>query len=235
MPRLPEILLRDLQLDRLARLVECSEQRRSRLAHLKIDGTVLDLDDDVVVELAVKSVEIVVRRASAIVLRIAPIHVVVVNKAAIENQAAVRLERAGDHVGSVRVRPVIRRRSDAAFRIGLEDEAAEIRHRPIDLVGFGFPPGDDGGIQRIEGIESADFCGLPKSTANATLTPQGRNASAMRTICGISSTLRNLVSALTLLIAQPLMPSEASRRPYSRTRDKSSRAWPLSQKIEGPP
>ena len=53
-PLLAEVLLRDLQLDRLVRLLERAEQRRRRLAHLEVDRPVLDLDDDVVVELAVE-------------------------------------------------------------------------------------------------------------------------------------------------------------------------------------
>ena len=53
-PRLADVLLRDLQLDRLVRLLERAEQRRRRLAHLEVDRAVLDLDDHVVVELAVE-------------------------------------------------------------------------------------------------------------------------------------------------------------------------------------
>ena len=129
----------------IACLVFCKrpEQRRSRLAHLKIDGTVLDLDHDVVVELAVERAEIVVGGASAIVLQIAPIHLVVVDEAAIEDQSAVRLQRARDHVGRVGVRSAVDRRTDAALRIGLDDEAAQIGNGAIDLVGFRLPPGDD--------------------------------------------------------------------------------------------
>ena len=70
-PRLAEVLLRDLQLDRLLGLLQRAEQRRRRLAHLEIDGPVLDLDDDVVVELAVERLEVVVGGAGAIVLQIA--------------------------------------------------------------------------------------------------------------------------------------------------------------------
>src|SRR6476646_801235 len=150
MSRLSEILLSDLQFDALARMVESSEQRRRRLTDLKINGTVFDLDDDVVIEITVKSVEIVVCGASTIVFWISPIHVVVVNKPAIENHATVRLEGTGDHVGSIRVCPVIRRWSDTALGVRLEDKPTEIRNRPINVVGFGFPPGNDGGIQRIE-------------------------------------------------------------------------------------
>ena len=54
MPRLADVLLRDLQLDRLVGLLERAEERRRRLADLEIDRPVLDLHDDVVVELAVE-------------------------------------------------------------------------------------------------------------------------------------------------------------------------------------
>ena len=53
-PGLPHVLLGDLQFDRLVGLFERAKQRGSGLAHLEIDGAVLDLDDDVVVELAVE-------------------------------------------------------------------------------------------------------------------------------------------------------------------------------------
>src|SRR5579862_4977904 len=78
-------------------------------------------------------------------------------------------------------------------------------------------------------------CGLPKSTEIATRTPQGRNASAIRAICGMNSGESSLGFALTLLIEQPLIPTDASRRPYSLTRDRSERTALLSQKIEPPP
>ena len=51
---LTEILLCDLQLDRLIRVAQRAEERRGRLANLKVDRAVLDLEDDVRVELAVE-------------------------------------------------------------------------------------------------------------------------------------------------------------------------------------
>ena len=50
-----------------------------------------------------------------IILRIAPIHVVVVDESAIEQKAAVRLQRAGNHVSSVGVSSAIGRWSHAPF------------------------------------------------------------------------------------------------------------------------
>src|SRR4029077_20227686 len=56
-PLLPGVLLRDLQLDAFVSLLQPAKKRRHRFACLKIDGTVLDLDDDVVVKLSVKRME----------------------------------------------------------------------------------------------------------------------------------------------------------------------------------
>ena len=85
MPRLADVFLRDLQLDGLVGVFQRAEQRRRGFAHLEIDGAVLDLHDHVVVELAVQRLEIVVGGAGAVVLRIVPIHVMVVDEAAIED------------------------------------------------------------------------------------------------------------------------------------------------------
>src|SRR5437773_2517250 len=41
--------------------------------------------------------------------------------------------------------------------------------------------------------------------------------------------------ALTLMTEQPLIPMEASKRAYSRTRVRSVRTFPLSKKMERPP
>ena len=51
---------------------------------------------------------------------------VVVDESAVEEQAAVRLERAGDDVGRVGVGAPVGGRSEAPFGIGLDDEAAEV-------------------------------------------------------------------------------------------------------------
>ena len=55
---LADVLLRDLEFDGLVGFLERAEERRRGLAHLEIDGAVLDLDDDVVVELAVEATKL---------------------------------------------------------------------------------------------------------------------------------------------------------------------------------
>ena len=101
MTLLAGVFLRDLQLDGFVCFFQPAEQWRYRLARLEIDRAVLDLDDDVVVELAVERMEIVIGGLGAVVLGVAPIEMMVVDKRAIENDSAVRLESARDDVGGV--------------------------------------------------------------------------------------------------------------------------------------
>src|SRR5262249_42967195 len=115
--RLTEVLLRNLQFDRFARFVQRAEQRRGRLANLKIDRTIFDLNDDVVIEAAIEIVEIIVGGAGAIVFGILPIHVMVVHKTAIKDHAAMRLQRSCNDIGGVRMSAAIRRGSDTAFGV----------------------------------------------------------------------------------------------------------------------
>ncbi len=66
MPLLSGVLLRDLQLNGLARIRHCAEERRGWLAHLRINRTVLDLDNDVLIEVPVEGMEVVVSGAGAV-------------------------------------------------------------------------------------------------------------------------------------------------------------------------
>jgi hypothetical protein len=161
-PRLAHILLRDLQLDGLVGFFQRGEKRRRGFAHLKIDRPVLDLNHHVGIELAIQVVEVVIGRAGAVVLRVAPVHVMVVDEAAVEEQAAVRRQRARHHVGGVGVGAVVVRRAGAALRIGLHHKTGEIRDGPIQFIDFLFPPGGDAGVERIEGIQAAENLGARK-------------------------------------------------------------------------
>ena len=134
MALLAGVLLRDLQFDGLVGVVQAGEERRDRLAHLEVDGAVLDLDDDVGLELAVERMEVVVAGAGAVGLEVVPVEVMVVDEAAIENDAAVRCERTGEDVGGIGGSAAVLRRAGAAFGVGLDDEAAEVGDELIDLV-----------------------------------------------------------------------------------------------------
>ena len=108
-------------------------------------------------ELAVERVEVVVGGLGAVVLGVLPIHFVVVDEAAIEEDAAVRLEGLGDDVGGVGVRAAVFGRAEPAFGVGLEHEAAEVGDRLVDFVDLAFPERDGSRIERIERVDAADL------------------------------------------------------------------------------
>src|SRR4029453_17820027 len=95
---LTQILLGDLQLDRLIRIAQRAEQRRGWFAHLEVDRAVFDLDDGIRVELAVEWMEVVIGGAGAVVFWLAPIHEIVVDEAAVEDHTVMRCERPRDHI-----------------------------------------------------------------------------------------------------------------------------------------
>src|SRR5580704_9809915 len=120
------VFLRDLEFDRFIGFLEAAEEWRNRFARLEVDRAVFDLDDDVVVELAVERMKIVVGGFGAIVLRIAPVEMMVVDESAVENETAVRFERARDDVSGVGGRTVVCGWAEAAFGVGLHYDAAEV-------------------------------------------------------------------------------------------------------------
>src|SRR5258708_19806093 len=64
--------------------------------------------------------------------------------------------------------------------------------------------------------------------------PMHVHPAATRASCGMKSSPRILGSALTLLIEDALIPSDASSRAYSPTRVRSARTFPPSKKIDLP-
>ena len=184
MPRLAGVLLGDLQLDGLLAFRQRAEQGRDGFPHLEIDGTVLDLNQGVVVELAVEGMEVVVGGAGAVVVGVLPVHVVVVHEAAIEEQATVGLERARHHVGRIRMRAPVGRRAHAAFGIGLQDQTAQIGNGAVELLSLGLPPRGYARIERIESIETANRLGAAEihrqRDANAPGAKRRGNARHLR-------------------------------------------------------
>ena len=132
--------------------------------------------------------KVVVRGASAIVLDVAPVHQMVVDEAAIEDDAVVRRERPRDHVGGVGVRPAVRGRTEPAFGVGLQHEAAKIGNRAVDARPR--DPSRTPPRARSSGsnVSSPPIRrGLLKSIDTESATPHGRNASAMRASCGMNA------------------------------------------------
>ena len=185
---------------------------RGGFANLEIDGAVLDLNHGVVVELAVEGMEVVVGGAGAVVVGVLPVHVVVVDEAAIEEQAAMGLERARHHVGRIGMRAPVGGRAHTAFGIGLQDQTAQIGNGAVELVSLGLPPRGYAGIERIESIEPANCLGAAEIHRQRDANAPGAKRRGDARHCGMKSAARTRGSAFTLLMEQPLMPSEASRR-----------------------
>src|ERR1035438_441630 len=93
LPLLSGIFLGDLQFDGFIGAAQAGKKRRSRFAYLEIDWTILDLNDDVLVEVAVQRVEVIVSGLRAIVFQVVPIQMVVVDEGAIKDDTPLRIVR----------------------------------------------------------------------------------------------------------------------------------------------
>src|SRR2546429_184921 len=159
MPLLSGVFLSDLQLHCHIGALQPGKEGRNRFADLKVNGSMFDLNDDVVVELAIEGMENIVRSFRAVILRILPVEVMVVYKRPIENEATVGFERAGNHIGGLRGRPAVGGRAGPAFGIRLDNKSAEVRNPPVDRVHFLAPPLDETRVQRIECIQPSNDLG----------------------------------------------------------------------------
>src|SRR3546814_1123144 len=90
------------------------------LARLEIHGAVLDLEDDVGGERAVERLELAIRLPGAVLGIVGRI-----DEGAPDDDAVVRAKRGGKHVGALGMAAVIVAGAGLAFRIGLDEEAAE--------------------------------------------------------------------------------------------------------------
>ena len=141
---LAQVLLGDLQFHQQRRTRHPAEQRMERLAWLEIERAILRLNQDIVAEGAVQRFEFVHRLHDTVGgARVG------VDECAPHHDAPVRRERVRQHVRAVGVGAVVVLRAWLPLGVGLDDKAAEVRNRPIDLVGLRCPPGTDARVQGI--------------------------------------------------------------------------------------
>ncbi len=143
-----QVLLGDLELHAQLRARHGAEQRMEGLARLEVDGAVLHLQHHIGRELAVARHELAVGLLGAIAGVDFRIH-----EGAPDHEAMMRRQCGGQHVGAIHVAAAIVLRARLAFRIGLDEKAAEVRDQAVDLVGLGPPPGGHGGVQRVGRLE----------------------------------------------------------------------------------
>ena len=152
MGRPAQVLLRDLQLNRQPGARHGAKERVKRLAGHKVERAVLDLQDDIVAKLSVQSRELPVSLPHAVELVVRR-----VDKGPPEEQPAMGRERLGKQIGSFRMGALIIVGAGLTLRVGLDEETAEIGDQRVNLRHLGPPPGLHGRIERIRGLESADF------------------------------------------------------------------------------
>ena len=95
---------------------------------MEVERPVLDLDEHVVAERAVERHELLVGALDAV-----GIDGGVVDEGAPHDDAAVRRDRVGEHVGAVGVGALVVLRAGLALAVGLHQEAAEVGDRLVDL------------------------------------------------------------------------------------------------------
>src|SRR5690349_7374412 len=106
-----------------------------RLARLKVDWTILNLQQHIRSELTVKRFQVFIASAGAVVTGL---HVV--NKRAPEDDAVMWSEGCCEHVSAVSMRAVVGSWTRLAFAVRFFNEAAEIRNQFVDLISLRFPP-----------------------------------------------------------------------------------------------
>ena len=148
-----EVLLCNLELHHHRRLLHSGKQRTVWFTRLEVYGAVLNLDDDIIAELAVQGHKLQISLVGTIgTLRR-------IDEGAPHHNALVRFEYIGQHVGTVGVCTFEVLWAWLALGVGLHQEAAEVRNQFVDFVHLGVPPFDNLGVERVGSLQSAHLDG----------------------------------------------------------------------------
>ena len=158
MVREAEVLLRDLKLRHELCLRHRTEERVERLARLKVNGAVLDLQQNVRREPSVEGLQVVVAGRGPVVAGLR-----VVDEGAPHHDPVVRGERGCEHVRAVGVRAVVGARPRLAFAVGLNEKTAEVWDEVVNLVRLLLPPSDHFRVERVGGLKAAQLDGRGKA------------------------------------------------------------------------
>jgi hypothetical protein len=131
-------------------------------------------------EFAVEGMEDVVGGAGAVGFGVAPVEVVVVDEAAVEDDAAVGREGGGEGVGGVGWGAAKVGGAGLALGVGFDGEAGEVGDEGVNLVGLGGPPGFDGGVEGVVGERPPMVWGWRRIRRGLDGLPRG----GARRLCG---------------------------------------------------
>src|SRR5437763_16474187 len=97
-PLLTCIFLGDLQFYSFVCVLESAEKGRNRLPGLKVDWSMFDLNDDIVFEFSIQRMKVVISRLGSIILRIAPVEMMVVNKRTVKKNPTMDLPTTFNYI-----------------------------------------------------------------------------------------------------------------------------------------
>jgi hypothetical protein len=197
-------------------------------------GPSFGLNNDVGQEFAVEGMEDVVGGAGAVGFGVAPVEVVVVDEGAVEDDSMMGREGGGEGVGGVGGGAAKAGGAGLAFGVGLDGEAGEVGDERVYFVDFGGPPGFDGGVEGVVGGQAADGLGAGDGHGHGEMNAPGTERVGDAGDLQEVRRVEELRGGVDVVDVEPLMPTEASRRPYSATGARSSRTLPPSKKMLRP-
>ncbi|PRY07335.1 hypothetical protein CLV37_12911 [Kineococcus rhizosphaerae] len=147
------VLLRDLNFNDNIGAWHGQKQGRNRLTHLKIHGSALDLEDDIVVELPVQPLELIVCGPGTVSTAVTPVLAVVVHKAPPVDASPMLSQRARQQIRTLSVVASVVVRTGLTLRTRLDQKATEVRNPGVDALRSRGPPRRNRRISRISGVE----------------------------------------------------------------------------------
>jgi len=139
------IFVCDLQFSHLRGFLHIVEDRRIRLARLKVERSVFGLKDDIVAEVPVHRFELRHSLHHAVLAFV----VGAIDKGAPYHLSTIGPQGVGEHVGSVGVTAVIVSRSGLSLAVGFDKKSTEVGDQLVDLPGLALPPALHGDVEGI--------------------------------------------------------------------------------------
>src|SRR5689334_5423199 len=144
MIREAEILLCDLQLGHHLGARHRAEKRMKRLTRLKINWSILHLEQHVGRKLPVEWLKVLVGRSGSVV---AGLHVI--DKRTPHHDPMMRRERSRQHIRAVSVSAIVRSWTRLSFAVCFYEKATEVWNQLVDLISLLLPPLDHCRIEWI--------------------------------------------------------------------------------------
>ena len=150
-----QVLLRYLQFGHLLRVLHLVEDGSVRLTWLEVQRAVLRLKDDVRAELPVQLGKL----RDGLLYTVFTLMLGTVDKRSPHHDAAIGLQRVGQHVGTVGMSASVVEGTGLSLAVGLHQETAEVRNQLVNFPSLSLPPTLHLWVQRVGGLCVAERLG----------------------------------------------------------------------------